>query len=521
MPQNVGLCNQCSARVPAEFIIREGQVWIRKNCPEHGQNESLVSGDAKAWQAKRDLWNYVPADPKTCTLKCDKCRFDHKASLVFLDVTNHCNMLCPICIASIKAMGFDYNPPLAYFDKIFAYVSKWTPQPVIQLFGGEPTVREDLFEIVALARKYGLRANLTTNGLRLADEEYAKKICEARLGMRFAFDGFSPDIYEKLRHNRPAYDKKIKALENLKKYTRRKQAIISCIARGVNDDRVGELIQYVHDNRDWISELLLIPLAETWDPEVFKGVRPSTLEDAEKMVQEAFHAGEVEFIPAGLSYVMRIPRRFFRDNTPSDVLLLAGVHPNCESMTVLLSDGKRYRGLNHYLKVPLSKAAAEFAALIKKIEPKLDRLDHQKRWQRLRGQALIIRTLLGWGLRTFKVWAVCGYNPLWALLKLMASHTQKKLARRFRKNDIAAGRRKRGMLRVAMLPFEEQHSVDATRLENCKAVFVYEDEKGEMQSIPTCMWPPYRNIVLKQVAAKYGTVDGKGNLRASPNSLDS
>ena len=84
------------------------------------------------------------------------------------------------------------------------------PQPVVQLFGGEPTVRDDLFEIIALARKYGLKPHVTTNGLRLADEEYCKKICEARVGMRFAFDGFSPDIYEKLRHNRPAYDKKIK-----------------------------------------------------------------------------------------------------------------------------------------------------------------------------------------------------------------------------------------------------------------------------------------------------------------------
>ena len=37
------------------------------------------------------------------------------------------------------------------------------------------------------------------------------------------------------------------------------------------------------------------------------------------------------------------------------MLLLAGVHPNCESMTVLVSDGKQYRGINHYLKKPFSQ----------------------------------------------------------------------------------------------------------------------------------------------------------------------
>ncbi len=100
-------------------------------------------------------------------------------------------------------MGFDFNPPMAYFEKIFAEISQWDPKPVVQLFGGEPTVRDDLFEIVALARKYGLRPNLTTNGLRLADEEYCQKLCEARIGMRFAFDGNHPDIYEKLAPQPP------------------------------------------------------------------------------------------------------------------------------------------------------------------------------------------------------------------------------------------------------------------------------------------------------------------------------
>ena len=106
---NVGLCNTCNARVPAEFVIRDNQVWIRKTCPEHGVNESLVSGDAKAWQAKRDLAPYVGPNPEVCTLKCDKCRANHKPNVVFLDVTNHCNMYCPICIASITVAG----PPSA------------------------------------------------------------------------------------------------------------------------------------------------------------------------------------------------------------------------------------------------------------------------------------------------------------------------------------------------------------------------------------------------------------------------
>ncbi len=494
------------ARVPAEFFFRDGQVLIRKHCSEHGQSESLVSSDSEAWQAKRNLWQYVPSDPVACTLKCDRCRVDHNPNIVFLDVTNHCNMNCPICIASVPKMGFDYNPPIEYFEKVFAHISQWNPKPRVQLFGGEPTVRNDLLDIIMLARKHGLRANVTTNGIRLADEDYCRKLCEARVQMRFAFEGFSPDIYERLRNNRGAYEKKVKGLDNLKKYTRVKQTIISCFAWGINDQHLAGLIEYVHANRDWVNELAIIPLAETWDPKEFDAAPACTLEDVEKMVRQAVPGNEVEFIPAGLSYSLVLPRRFLRRNPRSDILLLAGVHPNCESVTVLISDGKRYRGVNHYLKVPFGQAAAEFAALCRKIEPRLSRLDPGKWFQRLQGQVLCLRVFVPFALRNVRLRRAIG-NPFAMLARSI-------FKRHARHKDDAPVRRRRRMLRVAMLPFEEQHSVDAGRLENCKSVFTYEDtDTGRMQSIPACMWVPYRNGVLKKIAEKYGVVDGAGRLR--------
>lgn len=515
MVQNVGLCNECNDRVPAKFIKRDGCVWIRKDCPAHGETESLVSVDADAWQEKRDMWPYVTPEPEVCTLKCETCKFDHKPSMAFIDVTNHCNMHCPICIATIRGMGFDYNPPLEYFEKIFAHISQWDPKPTVQLFGGEPTVRADLFEIIAMVRKYGMRPNVTTNGLKLADEEYCKKLCDARIGVRFGFDGFSEDIYEKLRHNGPAYEKKLKGLENLKKYTHRKQTIISCIAKGINDGQhLTDLIQYCHDNRDWVSELALIPLADTWDPKEFDlaTAQANTLEGTEKAVMEAIGNDEVEFVPAGLSYAMRLPRSFLRTNPRSEILLLAGVHPNCESMTVLVSDGKRYRGLNHYLKIPFKKAALEFMEICKKIEPRLKQLDPNKGFQRFRGKMLIYRSFVQWILRSISIMRVSNYNPPWALLKVLGRQVGNRFAKWFNKGE-TPWRRKRSVLRVAMLPFEEQHSVDASRLENCKAVFPYEDtDTGSIEMIPTCMWPPYRDTVLRKVSDKYGAVDAKGNV---------
>ena len=500
---NLGICNDCSAVVPAKFETRDGQIWIVKECPKCGITDSLVSTDAKAWQAKRDMSQYVVTDKATCNMKCDKCQRDHHPNMVFLDVTNRCNMNCPICIATIRDMGFDFNPPMEYFEKIFEALGKMDPKPVVMLFGGEPTVREDLMDIIAIARKNGMRPHVTTNGLRLADEDYCRMLCEARVPLRFGFDGRNADIYEKLRGNRPAYAKKMKALENLKKFSRRKHTIIGCAAWGFNDQYMADLFQYLHENRDLISDLGLIPLTENWDPGEFKVQRHTTMEDVEEMVNIAIGGDEVEFIPAGMTYAMKKPRSFFRKNPRSEVLLLAGVHPNCESMTLVISDGKRFRGINHYLKKPFQQVAAEFEAISKRIEPKLDKLDPKKFLQRHWGRLIIINAVAPWALRTVRISRLGGGKPLRSLFGLL----WRKISKPKSEHGDFKARRPRAVMRVAMLPFEEQHSIDGARLENCKAAFAYVDTlDGKVKYFPACSWYPYRNPIMKMISDKYGTV---------------
>lgn len=506
--RNLGICDHCKARVPAQFLIRDGQVWIRKDCPLCGENESLVSTDAKVWQAKGELRQYFPEGHDACNMQCDQCKISHKPNIVFLDVTNRCNMNCPICIATIRGMGFDFNPPMAYFEKVFAELARMEPKPLVQLFGGEPTVRADLLKIIAIGKKHGLKPHVVTNGLKLADEKYCRELCEEGVPMRFAFDGRSPDIYERLRGNRGAYEKKLKGLENLKKYSHRKHSIIACLGRGFNDQYLADLLQYCHDNRDLISDIGIIPLTENWEPGTFEVGVHTTAEDVEKMVGENVLGGEVEFIPAGLSYSLRKPRSFFNRDSRSEVLLFAGVHPNCESMTLLVSDGKTYRSINHYLKRPLSQVALEFATLSKKIEPQLDRLDPNKFFQRLCGQLLVTRTLGWWGFRTVRFWRL---SPISNLGKALFERVFRRLSRVVGLKT----RRARRLVRVAVVPIEEQHSIDAARLRSCKAVFAYEDvDDGKVKYFPACSWYPYRNPLLEKISKKYGVVRTKDDTDA-------
>ncbi|HOJ56861.1 MAG TPA: radical SAM protein [Phycisphaerae bacterium] len=499
-----GICQKCQARVPAEHVIRNGAVFLRKNCPDCGSTEALLTSDAVGWQQKRDLWHFEQSNG--CSLNCKTCHKSHQPNVVLLDVTNRCNMNCPICIASVPKMGFDFHPPLEYFDKVFRALAQCNPVPMVEFFGGEPTLRDDLFMLVTLARKHGLKPRLITNGLRLADEEFCRQICETRIRVRLAFDGRHPDIYKRLRRV-DVYDKKMKALENLKKYSTRTHVLLACVARGINDQYLEDLVRCCHENREVIDSLGLIPLTENWEPGEFETGVHTTREDVEKMVQERIPGGKIEFVPAGIGEHLRRSRAFFRASSRSETLMFGGVHPDCESVTALISDGQQYVSINHWLRMPFSRLAEEILLRSRTLEPKLARLDPTRRIQRLRGQWLVLKAFLPLAWRALDLRKLFKGHPLVSGLRMLGGLL---CGRKLR--DVAyAHMNPPQILQLAVLPFEEPHSVESSRLQNCTAVFAYEDvTDGQIKTIPACLWYTYRNDILRQVAAKYGTAPGRG-----------
>ncbi len=502
-PTTRGLCQKCRSKVPADHVIRDGKVFLRKDCPDCGATETLLSSDVEAWQRKRDLWHYDAAAADTCAMNCDRCGISHEPTIVFVDLTNRCNMLCPICIANVRGMGFDFHPPMDYFEKIFQTVSRFRPTPMLELFGGEPTVREDLVEIVKLARRYGLKSRVVTNGLRLADEEYCRKLCETGIRFRVAFDGRDPAIYSRLRRNPGAYEKKLKALENLRKYSRRKNAILCCAARKINEDHMGDLLDFCHEHLDSIDTLGLIPLAETWESGTFEESDvQTTREDVEHMIERCVVGGDVDFVPAGVAYHLQRARSFFRPRSQSEYLMLGGVHPDCETLTLLVSNGRQYESINHYLRVPLRQIAEEILERSRRIEPKLAKLDTRRRLHRWRGQAIVARAFGPLFWRAFDRTKLFKGNAVVATLRILAG-----LIRGTRFRDLAYRHlNPPRVLRVVVLPFEEYYSIDASRLRNCKAVFAYENvDTGKIETVPLCVWGSvYRNDILRRIAGKYG-----------------
>ncbi len=182
-----------------------------------------------------------------CPYDCGLCP-EHKqhTCLAILEITDECNLNCPICLASSPKMSEDPNIEQIEdaLKKLLGYEGRSTS---IQLSGGEPTVRQDLADIIKIARDFGFKSiEIDTNGIELAKKpKLAKELADAGLtGIYLQFDGLTADAQASIRGSYIGLlTIKEKAIERAKK-AGLDVALAATIVKGVNDNQLWEIIRY-------------------------------------------------------------------------------------------------------------------------------------------------------------------------------------------------------------------------------------------------------------------------------------
>ncbi|MDR2089330.1 MAG: radical SAM protein [Clostridiales Family XIII bacterium] len=265
------ICPACKRPVEAFYVETEDGVHFRKTCPEHGTVSSIAADDPEEFSAwmRAPIVNIAPRQALTagaegeCPLHCGVC--DHHlqtACCVLLDVTDRCNRSCPWCFARAEADASARDPSLAQIERMYDRLIDLGEERAfnIQLSGGEPTVRDDLTEIIAMGKRKGFEyIQLNTNGRRLALEDgYAERVKEAGASVAFLqFDGLRDDIYETLR-GAPMLDEKRRAVERCRR-AGLPVTLVPTLLKGVNLDSIGDLIRYMLDNVDVVKGIHFQP----------------------------------------------------------------------------------------------------------------------------------------------------------------------------------------------------------------------------------------------------------------------
>ncbi|NLX03868.1 MAG: radical SAM protein [Phycisphaerae bacterium] len=268
------LCPQCGCIILGRYYVRDGAVWIEKTCPDHGHFSDCINRDVRlfskaAWQSfdePRGLEHPHVADSQRCPSDCGLCPSHQSAAcLANIDLTNRCNLNCPICFANANVAGYVYEPT---FDQVVVMLQRLRdyrpiPSTCIQFSGGEPTLHPEFFRIVAKAADLGFsNIQIATNGLKMADPEFARKAAQAGLHTLYLqFDGVDDEVYRRTR-GRPLMEVKLAAIENARKFDM-KVCLVPTIVRGENDDQVGKILRFAAENADVISGISYQPVSFT------------------------------------------------------------------------------------------------------------------------------------------------------------------------------------------------------------------------------------------------------------------
>lgn len=283
------VCPECLGKIDAEIVEEDGEIWMKKTCPEHGDFKDKISSSAKYYKwthyVKRNEkgeveWEFLKngeanppdckgEDPRGCPYNCGLCE-EHKStcSLALIDLTNRCNFNCNFCYANVKKAGYLIEPSLKDLERVMKHFrEKPIPTPAIMFTGGEPTVRADFPEICKMAKDLGFKEVIAaTNGYGFQRKkgglEFTKECFEKGLDTLYLqFDGINDETLEKTRGIKNLTSYKQRVIENCREAGLTSIVLVQTVVKGITDMEIGNVIQYAINNIDVVRGIVYQPVS--------------------------------------------------------------------------------------------------------------------------------------------------------------------------------------------------------------------------------------------------------------------
>ncbi|MGH2914005.1 MAG: radical SAM protein [Solirubrobacteraceae bacterium] len=253
--QTQSICPACKRVLDARLLERDGRVVLSRRCPEHGQCDAVVYGDAERY---REIQRFSkpgesPRERQTkiaagCPHDCGICpEHAQHTCLGIIEVNTACNLDCPICFADSgtghQEHGFSLS--LRQVESMLdAFVAAEGEPESLQISGGEPSIHPKILDILRAAKRRGIPlVMLNTNGIRLArDPRFAPALAEIGVHVYLQFDGFDAATQEAIR-GRALTEEKLRALGRCAE-AGVSVSLAAAVERDVNVHEIGRIIRF-------------------------------------------------------------------------------------------------------------------------------------------------------------------------------------------------------------------------------------------------------------------------------------
>ncbi len=263
------LKNQKAGEIRARIVERGGQIVMEKDCPIHGHFEDVMAMDPAFFKHLEDVFpgRDIRAHNDEKLHNHGSSTITHgRGSVLTIDLTNRCNMMCDPCFMDANQVGFVHELTWEDIKTLLDNAISIKPrrQMSVQFSGGEPTLSPYFIDAVRYARQVGYNSvQAATNGIEFAKSpEFCKKAAEA--GLRYAylqFDGVG-NAANSHRAVGNLFDVKMRAIENLWSNGVDIVPVIT-IVNGINNEQVGAVVRFALDNPKKIPFLSFQPVSFT------------------------------------------------------------------------------------------------------------------------------------------------------------------------------------------------------------------------------------------------------------------
>ncbi|MGD1096624.1 MAG: radical SAM protein [Bryobacteraceae bacterium] len=357
------LRNEKVGEIKATIIERNGQIVMVKDCPIHGHFEDVMSTDPAFFKHLEEVF-----PGRDIRAHNDEKLHDHgtstithgRGSVLTVDLTNRCNMMCDPCFMDANQVGFVHELSWEEIKTLLDNAISIKPrrQLSVQFSGGEPTLSPHFLDAVRYCRKIGYQSvQAATNGIEFAKRpEFAKQAAEA--GLRYAYLQFDGIGNEANSHRAVGnlFDVKLRAIENL--YSAGVDIVpVITLINGVNNEQVGAVVRFALDNPKKIPFLSFQPVSFTGRDEAITDERRQaqryTLANLAHDVKNQTGLGEPvrDWFPISFMSTFSDFADLVHGPNADWGQLSCGCHPNCGVGMAVMCDKetKEYRPVTAFL----------------------------------------------------------------------------------------------------------------------------------------------------------------------------
>ncbi|MGC9208647.1 MAG: tetraether lipid synthase Tes [Nitrososphaeria archaeon] len=475
------ICPECNRVIDAEIFERDGVVYIGKTCPRHGYFEDVYFGSYEMYERfskyardGRGIENPRTVVPNiTCPASCGLCsnHLSHTA-LANIVLTNRCDLNCWYCFFYAEKAGYIYEPTIDQIRRMVRNLLNEKPihGVAVQLTGGEPTLREDLIDIIKAIKEEGVtHIQLNTDGINLSRKpELCKQVREAGVNTLYvSFDGVTPET-------NPKNYWEIPGLLNNCRQAGLGIVLVPTVIKGVNDHEVGDMLRFAFFNMDIVRGINYQPVSLTGrvprhERERFRITIPEVIQRIEEQTNGEVKQEDWFPVPAAM------PLSRFIEAWTGEPKYELTTHFACGAATYIFNDNGRMVPITRFVDVD---------GLLKFFEDKAEKIERGEN-KYLVGLSVMLN------LHRFidRSKMPSGLNLTRLLINIILKHDYS-----------ALGQLQMKSLFVGMMHFMDKYNHDEERVRRCDIHYLTPDDR----IIPFCTFNVIPEWYRDRIQKKYG-----------------